>query len=418
MAPMNHGRGETVDPVVRLTHQQDLARRSRPGLVCLVVGVVWIALLGGDWWLRFRTFRWQDTIILQNTSRGTYEPMQVVTNPPVQGGDLTVLLGADADAARFKEWKPAATNWYDEFGFRNRPPTVGRYYPIVVVGDSFMYTGPTMDDTFPGRLALVSGKPVYSYAREGRGLFWAIERVLLLSDLFRDREPEVVVWGILEREIHAPNFEEALAKLEHWDRRERLGLSRGWVDSSELSAARLRTTLPDSSALAMIAGQSWSRLRYAVLGRLNTSVVEAEGLVGGKRLLFFSPSIEGMKVPPSARNLPVITKTIKAFDDLCRARGLRLYVVLIPDKEQVYRSRIPPALHPPEHPLAPSVLDELEVALRQAGVPAINLLGPFRDEAARDRLLYWSDDTHWKPEAVDLAVRRAWPEIHSLMHDR
>ena len=49
-----------------------------------------------------------------------------------------------------------------------------------------------------------------------------------------------------------------------------------------------------------------------------------------------------------------------------------------------------------------------------AGVRVVNLLGPFRERAARGERLYFTDDTHWNSDGIDLAARVAWDEINEL----
>ena len=382
-------------------------RALGPWIEALLVGVVWVLAASGDWWMRFRWYRWQDRVVLRRgvTEKGPYAPMLVLTNPAVRGGDLTTLMGTVPGADRFKEWKAAATNWTDEFGFRNVPPTGGRTYPVVVAGDSFMTAGPRMEDTFPGRLELLGGIPVYNYAYDGRGSLRSPLLLLTVSDRFRAAPPRLVIWGILEREVSAANFA-------HVRRQAARNLSAGTAAFcwEEVVPHALKRSLPDTSAISQLAAKTWGRLRVLLIGGTAPAVVEASGRIAGKEVLFYGPGVETLLDPPADRGVDVVAEAAIYIQQLCREQGSELLIVLIPDKEQVYREYIAGLSGAPDESIS-SVLNELESRLRSAAVPVMNLLTPFRTAARGGRLLYWTDDTHWNTEGVDLAVQCVLPEL-------
>ena len=373
-------------------------------------------MLIGDWTMRLTWFRWQDSVIVgvASTEKGPYQPMTVATNPPQRGGDLTTLMGAVPGIDEFKDWKPAATNWTDEFGFRNRPPTEGRRYPVVVVGDSFMATGPRMEDTFAGCLSGLLGDPVYCYAFESRGPLWGIIRLLTTSGRFRERPPKLIVWGVLEREVSGAGFADAVGQVEKL-RRQLAGAQKTYFDVSALSPRALKKSLPDTSAVAQLSSRLWNRIRFALFGRTAAVVVPADGLIAGRRLLFYGPGIEAMESSAAERDVTHVADTIRYFDELTQEEGGRLLVVLIPDKEEIYREHIPALPNLPDHPIPPSVLGDLDAALRARRVPVVNLLGPFREAASAGRLLYWTDDTHWNSDGIQMAVKLVLSDVEKLL---
>ena len=88
-----------------------------------------------------------------------------------------------------------------------------------------------------------------------------------------------------------------------------------------------------------------------------------------------------------------------------RPTGLRLVVVLIPSKYRIYGR-----LFADDAPAsdAPPFLDRLGAALRNAGIPTIDLTAAVSAEAARradqHEYLYWLDDIHWNGEGIQVAA--------------
>lgn len=340
--------------------------------------------------------------------RGSFPPMGVFTNPSVRGGDLTTLLGSARDADPYKEWKPAATNWSDEFGFRNRPPTVSQKYRVVTVGDSFMLAGPRMEDTFAGCLERKLGEPIYNYAVDGRGAVWPMAR-FLHSPRFADGFPAVVVWGLLERDLENLAWSDELARELN---AEPLGVCAGWslpVRRDALTPSSLKKTLPGSSALAQLARRAGTQIGR-LLPNARRSVVVAS--VCGN-MLFYEPAIRRLNEPVCSNEIARIARTVIFVSDECRKRGAVLVAVLIPDKEHVYCEWLP---DPPveEHDRASA----LEQTLRQNELILVNLLPVLREESRRGQLLYWRDDTHWNTVGIERSVEAALPVIRQALETK
>ena len=166
--------------------------------------------------------------------------------------------------------------------------------------------------------------------------------------------------------------------------------------------------------MAQLSRKSWNVLRYYALGQVNPDVIMSEGLVSGHPMLFYKYSIESSKYG-LRRNLPQVVETLQYLSNYCKERDIRLLVVLIPDKETVYREYLPSWVTPPLNPLPSSCLWELEDDLQEVGIHVLNLTTTFRIKAKQGELLYWGDDTHWNPAGVNLAAKELAPVVKILL---
>lgn len=387
--------------------------------VVLLVGLAWAGVGLGDWAMRIRWFRWHQGFIFRSSSPFTapFRPMLLVTNAVSRGGDLTQLIGLPDVAARFQEGRATSISITDEFGFQNAPPVRDRDFPMVVTGDSYMLSGPGNSAAFSAQLEAVSGLPVYNHAYAGRGSFWGLLR-LLLSDRFQGRMPGVIVWGLIEREIAGGYFAGVRAQLLYFDRVKSEVPGRTHFNRYELSPRRLRSSLPNSSALGQVAARLWNHLRYRCLREMNPAVLEATGAVGGRPMLFYGPAVDAMRWSEQTRDPAVVTEIIDLLNGMAQKHGSRIVVVLIPDKERLYEDLLPSSVHRWEAPLRPSVLPELERRLRERGIGVVNLLPSFQAARGKGAKLFWNDDTHWHPEGIRIAAEETWGTVSGLIAPR
>lgn len=401
-------------------HSQTMKKEFRQAVVfCLLVGLAWLGLGAGDWLMRLRWFRWQDGFVIRPSApfAGPYAAGQKRTIEPHKGGDLTQLIGIPAAVERFGETKPGGVFITDEYGFVNMPPTDGKSYPIVVAGDSYMLAGPGFERTFSARLEQQSGQPVYNYSYEGRGSFWGLMR-FLLSERFQDREPRVLIWSLIERDIAGDYFAGVEAHLDYF-----AGLHTNQSNTLRfnwhaLQPKSLKSSLPSTSAYAQLASRRWNEIRYFALGRFTRFVTEAAAPVDGKEMLLYYPAIDSMRWSPKTRFLSQAIRIIKLLDHMAKERGIELVIVLIPDKERVYSDLIPDRFNQPDLPIRPTILPEVEQSLAEAGIPVVNLLPSFLAARAAGQRLYWLDDTHWNPAGIDLAVEKTLPVIAPFLEPR
>ena len=390
------------------------ALQNRCFAIALLLGLLWIALGTGDWFMRFHKFGWERSFIVRGAAESAVrDESRVVTNAPYSGGDLSRLIGIRAVAARHEEDRPAATNFFDAYGFRNLPPLLDDY-PVVVVGDSYAATGPRMEDTFPAQLSEAIGQPVYNHAVEGRGTFWAIVR-FFAAERFRGKEPRVVVWPVIEREVAGAYFEGGLYQISQTEPSAGAkASSAARMDWSQLQPATLRRSLPNTSAFSQIANRIWNRVRYAVFHQVNPAVVPSSSPASGGPMLFYSEAVRFQKWTDSERDLRHLVHAVTNIAAIARSRGMELVFVLIPDKERIYADALPALVRAG---MPPDVLPEVERQFRAAGLHVVNLLPVFESAARRGELLFWRDDTHWNPAGVRLAAQTVAPEVRRLSRD-
>lgn len=371
--------------------------------------ITWLGLVLGDSFMRIERFRWHDRLIRnppkeESAVRGPDKPMVRRVIPEFSGGDLTRLAAVDDVLREYGETKPGSVILTDEAGYRNEPPTDGIYFPVMIVGDSFMDVRFGEDGSYPEQLRKALGVPVYNHAFPGSGAFWGLHRYLL-EGRFIERPPEVIVWGLLEREIAGGLFSGYvyhIRVLKKAGGTNEATVARGGnsITWDQLRPRTLKTTLPNTSYFSAAVNRLWNVLRYKVFGSITKDVIVSKPDASGKRYLFYGYNLEAMAWTPEQRNAPQAAYAIEFIRDSLRERGSELVVVLIPDKAQVYRELIPDRF--PEFP--PCTLIEFEDELKKRDIPVVNLYETFRKQALGGMSLYWRDDTHWRPESMATAA--------------
>jgi hypothetical protein len=283
-----------------------------------------------------------------------------------------------------------------------------------------MKTGAPMTNMFGARLSRKSGLPVYNYVEAGRGPIWAMQ-AFFETERFRGKYPEVLVWGLVEREIHSRMLAGSLIYdlwvKEHPEEQERhIGKVSVRLPSvlNHFKPRSLKRVLPNTSAIAQVSRRVWNLFRFYAFGLLNPQVIPAATSVNGQPVLFYGESLNAMRWGNASRDIDKVVWAIDYLADFCDRKGIALVVVLIPDKAQVYRDRLPQTVTAGREPVPESCLWALEAGLASNAVSVVNLLGPFRQKAEEDELLYWADDTHWNTQGIALAAELTWERIREL----
>ncbi len=383
-------------------------KRARQLVFC--IALIWLVALAGDWALRFRWYHWEQQWMLRPTSHafGPAAPMMNKELPERRGGDLSNLLGLPAVAARFEEVRPASREVSDEFGFRNEPPTTGVSYRVALTGSSYMNSGVPMTNMLSARLSGLLNEAVYCEAFPGMGPTTGPLRYLA-DTRFAQRPARVLVWGMVENEIGATPLGGMLAQIQNLGIAEGSTGSKSRISWGSFKPVFLRKSLPNSSALAQFSAKSWRKLRFAIFGELTDDVAISSGDVEGGAILFYTHAAKTLRWAPEQRDINGVARIIKEFSDILERRGTRLVILLIPDKEQVYRELLPNYLASPQNPLPASCLPALAEKLRARGVSTCDLLDAFRARAGAGELLYYRDDTHWNDRGIALAARELAP---------
>ena len=405
----DHFKTAISPPPPLLALWQDAAPRSRCFAIVALLSLLWLGLGAADWFMRFQWFGWQRAFIVRSATVSAAKPEAVIaTNAPWRGGDLSRLIGISSVAAPFEEERPGATNYTDAAGFRNQPPILDRY-PVVCVGDSYTATGPRFDETLPAQLSTSLGVPVYNHAVPGRGTFWATV-CFFASERFLGSEPRVLVWPVIEREIAGRYFEGGLYQI--FAAPTNVARAASLIDWTQFRPASLKRSLPNTSAFSQLSGRVWNRARYTIFRRLNPAVLPAAKSVCNGPMLFYSEAVNASRWSDKDRDLDHVINAASNLTVLARNRGMTLLFVLVPDKERVYSSALPPSAHIGSQPC---ILPDLESRMRKNGIAVVNLLPAFEAAAIRGELLFWRDDTHWNPAGVHLAAEMIAPEVKRLL---
>jgi hypothetical protein len=151
--------------------------------------------------------------------------------------------------------------------------------------------------------------------------------------------------------------------------------------------------------------------------------VTALQLTNGRRILF---EYYEWRRATSKRPREKITGTVEYLawmKDRLNERGLRMYVVTVPDKASVYRDSLvgrADVMQQLHQSNGAEYLTDLHSALSARGVNAIDGLAVLRRTAAADiadgRLTYYLDDAHWNALGVERIGRAAARTIAS--HER
>ena len=382
----------------------------------IAIGLLWLGLLAGDWYLRFHWFHWERQWMsaAAPASSGPYPALMDREAPPRRGGDLSNLLGLPAVARRFEEQRPASREVTDEFGYRNIPPTTGTTYDVLLTGSSYMNSGVPMTNMLSHQLAERLGRSVYCQGYPGMGPTIGLLRHLA-DPRFVQHPPRVLVWGFVEREIGGGPLVTMMYHIHRLGLEESQPATRERIMWSSFNPKYLKQGLPNSSALSQVSAKIWRIVRYHALGRVTEDVAISKSDIEGGPVLFYSEAVTAMRWTEEQRDLVATTRVFKEVQDLLRARGTALVMLLIPDKEQVYRENLPAWIAGPDRPIPPSCLIRLEQLLRENGIPVCNLLDTFRARAEQGELLYFRDDTHWNDRGVALAADQLAPVVESLL---
>lgn len=375
------------------------------GVSCLLAGLVVL-----DWYFRFSRYRFEMQLfhLPARAMAGLQQAETTFTTNVItgrQGGDLSSLIGIRAAAIKYEEARQPGVIIRDPQGFANAPYEHEGEADVVVVGDSFMASG-LLADTFSAQLSQRLNRFVLNRALIGHGPFLSLENYLR-SAIKQDAWPDALIWGFAEREVVGRFFERIRLEIDALER-EDAGISdRASVSGpgfkihwASFHPRYLQKALPGSSLFAQTSQWVWTRARYGLFDQLHPDLLRVDDLAGGP-MLFYRYHRESLSVPVAEREPDKVLGGIRALDRFCKQRNIHLVVVLIPEKEQIYRDGLP-SIASPEMP--ESILGVVEKDLIRYGVDVVNLLPVFVAATERGERLYWRDDTHWNPSGIALAA--------------
>lgn len=146
-----------------------------------------------------------------------------------------------------------------------------------------------------------------------------------------------------------------------------------------------------------------------------------KAVVGREGWLFYRPGLQYLterpaQSPPDADHNPL--RAISAFRDQLAARGIRLLLVIAPNKETIYPELLARRATGAEV-LVSAQTRQLLNDLDESGVDVVDLCAAYcaakQDPAATsDEPLYLRQDTHWSPRGVELAARTVAQRLFDL----
>lgn len=109
---------------------------------------------------------------------------------------------------------------------------------------------------------------------------------------------------------------------------------------------------------------------------------------------------------PTSRYLEK-TASILEFDQLLKARGIRLIVMPVPTAYAIHPERVPGLSNAVPHPQPGEASLQLRAfgeALRAAGIEFVNLSQPLGKAASEGTLCYFHGDSHWTPLGAEVGA--------------
>lgn len=372
----------------------------------------------------YRPFEVLQTALPEYGGVRVYRPGAVIEDFQMPYGDLSPLIRRSAGApSDVIDLEPRTVDYrIDDIGFRNDDPYSGQRW--LLVGDSFV-AGDDNDqaDTLSRQLRLSHGIDAYSVAHPGNPADYV--RLLQYFDRVKvgqgARQARVILFLFegndfdfdYEPQTEAPFMATAAASVAAE------ATSGGAVPesasvSSLAAPPRLGVVGSASAALRALRDRQKEtalyRLTYSVFSRFKYDFLQTGGQVteglhvlrmksGGKehKIGFSAKYVAGARMSEADVDdkAEVLTKVLKPIENRTEA------IVFIPSKFRVYApilstSESDRALPERAWKITQSTCDRLRVR-------CLDLTGPLR-LAARDKLVYWKDDTHWNRAGIAIGA--------------
>jgi hypothetical protein len=176
------------------------------------------------------------------------------------------------------------------------------------------------------------------------------------------------------------------------------------IFSTEPTSANLRSyekTLEDANwaARATRSPVQFATFRWMDHGGEKT-------LVGQDGWFFYRPGVNYTFARPEGIRTNDPLPAIVDFKKQLEARGIKLLLVPVPNKESIYPDRLSKRAVPAGGPLSPSTREVMK-RLREAQVEVVDLFAEFSHARSKEQSvpLYLAQDTHWSPAGLELAAK-------------
>ncbi|HYE14129.1 MAG TPA: hypothetical protein VD968_06785 [Pyrinomonadaceae bacterium] len=267
----------------------------------------------------------------------------------------------------------------DSEGFRNERADAARPLDVIVLGDSFGAGAVSQEHTWSNILASKYGLSTYNLSTPASGPWQQYVNLLAEKDRLSAGEGTLLVWQLFT----GNDLEDYYGPLEPgeipW-----CGPLAAWVNRANSFRGR-------------------SPVRFLLQRREPSRDVIPLDFINGRKLLFYRPYVEA--APRTAEQVvghvsyERFRATVGAVKGLADAQRLRLAVVLVPSKEEVYewawRGATPWSTRPEPSGFAVALARVCE----EEGIPLLDLKPHMVRESRRafeesGQLFYWYDDTH------------------------
>lgn len=270
----------------------------------------------------------------------------------------------------------------DSYGYRkqesHRPE-----YDVVIIGQSETFGASlTQEEMLSEVLEKQLNRRVYPFAPAGVNTF-------LKEHRFRRNPPKIVIVSSMERAIfELPPLKGSSIKgaRRYEEFRERLRRLREirWVQRIGIFLDRLykmnMVRYCRASLKRRIGDQDQTRLKW---------VETAYGTI-----LFFEGATANREVPEEKLNQAV--RTLEAYHNFFRSRGIRFIFLPIPNKETILYESLGTS--------RPVFLKQLVARLQQLGIETVDTQEAFEQAFRKGLFLYQKDDTHWNAQGVKVAA--------------
>jgi hypothetical protein len=357
-----------------------------------IFAAIYGLLLVADWGARLVPFHFgyhaAHFYMLDQVGRKTrYYRADAEFDQPIHGY-LSSLIGIEK--YKYYHHQRIRTN---SLGLRvSDPPDTGGKWPIYVIGDSFMFGSYNSDEhTLCARLGERLDMPV-------RNLSFPGNPTLNMVDVLRNYHPlpPVIIWGITERAITLKR----LAIVDSLDNEELLKWEQPDQPAAGFNLFKEWFEYYSKDSLVRYGAETvWSYCKYGLLNNIDDVHL---WIPLNPEMLFYREGINLMGREADADILQTISDKIGCLVQRANQGGARVILLLIPDKCSVY----------PEYVGSPELstrltqnrfLDHVAKKLRSDGHYVVNLW-PLLEKNKSRGYMYYPDDTHWTPLAIDIAA--------------
>ena len=228
--------------------------------------------------------------------------------------------------------------------------------------------------------------------------------------------PKVIVWNLSARELGAPLF--LRQPIESWFSNPSFALpgtasTSSGIHWSSFTPSSLGSVWPNTSLMAYFGRRGWSKIKLAVFQEWPSDVLGAEDPQFGP-MLFYGENLRVLPLLTPEVDAPAVVQTVVKVATGFRELGVKLVVLLVPEKEQVHIHALP-VQHQVNLSRGPELMEDIASGLECYSVPVVNLLPIFQQETEKGQRLFWRDDTHWNDEGIQLAAKEIWRTVEPLL---